>query len=236
MDAYLSDSSGLESDSGIDSEESRNTEAHHEHKTGTSPHQRQAKSFIDFLINLGAPGVCRRVLDVLEYIKSLQLNLPILLWALCWNEAYPDLISNNKARYARTGLTTSELLPGILKLWHHPPRAHNCGVRTEAARQAMEDWAIETVCNVLDRESGDLKGCLELPQEDLSQEVLLAINWTDLISEVKVVSSVTWRLFRHAAMTQQQEKQNKYKNPDAVGDPLSATLYSTHFINRQYLR
>ena len=73
---------------------------------------------MDFLTRLGAPEVCRRVLDVLAYMESLQLNLPILLWALCWNDSYPDLVLNNKARFARTVLTTSELLPGILRLWH----------------------------------------------------------------------------------------------------------------------
>ena len=73
---------------------------------------------MDFLTRLGAPEVCRRVLDVLAYMESLRLNLPILLWALCWNDSYPDLVLNNKARFARTGLTTSELLPGILRLWH----------------------------------------------------------------------------------------------------------------------
>jgi hypothetical protein len=78
-------------------------------------------------------------------MESLQLNLLILLWALCWNNSYPDLISNNKARFARTGLTMSELLPGILRLWHHPPRAHNRGIRTKAACRAMEDWVLNTV-------------------------------------------------------------------------------------------
>jgi hypothetical protein len=129
MDNHLSNTSDFSTGSGTDSEEQLgDTRAHWERRTGASPHHRQSASLMAFLTRLGAPEVCQRVLDVLQYMESLQLNLPILLWALCWNDAYPDLVSNNKARFARTGLTTSELLPGILRLWHHPPRTHNCGV------------------------------------------------------------------------------------------------------------
>jgi hypothetical protein len=239
MDAYLSDSPDLSNKSGTDSGEPLDdTGAHRERKTGTSPHHRQSASFMAFLVRLGAPEVCQHVLDVLEYMESLQLNLPILLWALCWNEAYPGLVSNNKACFARIGLTTSELLPGILRLWHHPPRAHNRGVRTEAVCQAMEDWALNTVCNVLDRESDNLKEYMKFPQEDLSQETLLAIKWDDLISNVKILSPVTWRLFRHAASTQQQEQRNKLKTPEAVSSYSSTvpvTLYGIHFIGKAVL-
>jgi hypothetical protein len=195
-----SNTSIFSSDSGTDSEEPLvDTGAHQEHGTlpgtGTSPHHRQSASFMVFLTQLGADEVCRRVLDILTYMESLQFDLPILLWALSWNDAYPGLVSNNKARFARTGLTTSELLPKILRLWHHPPRAHNRGVRTEAARQAMEDWALDTVCNVMGRELENLDEYLKFPQEELSQETLLAIKWDDLISNVKVLSPVTWRVF-----------------------------------------
>ena len=236
MDAHISNTPDLSNESGTDFEEPLgDIGTHRERKTGTSPHHRQSASFMAFLLKLGAPEVCRRVLNVLEYMESLQLNLPILLWALCWNEAYPDLVSNNKARFARTGLTTSELLPGILRLWHHPPRAHNRGIRTEAVCRAMEDWALDTVCDVLDRESDTLKKYLKFPQEELSQETLLAIKWDDMISNVRILSPVTWRLFRHAASTQQQEKRNKYKTPEAVSGTLSATLYGAHFINKAVL-
>jgi hypothetical protein len=97
-------------------------------KTGTSPHHQQSASYMVLLIQLGTPEVCWRVLEVLKHMESLHLNLPILLWALSWNDSYPDLVSNDKAHFARMALTTSELLPGILKIWHHPPHVHNCGV------------------------------------------------------------------------------------------------------------
>jgi hypothetical protein len=237
MDAHLSNTHDLSSESGTDSEEPLgDTGAHRERKPGTSPHHRQSASFMAFLVKLRAPEVCLCVLSVLEYMESLQLNLPILLWALCWNDAYPDLISNNKARFARTGLSTSELLPGILRLWHHPPCAHNRGVRTEAACRAMEDWAVDTVCGILDKESENLKEYMKFPQEELSQETLLVIKWDDLSSNVKILSPMTWKLFCHTASTQQQEKQNRYKTPDAVSGTLTATLYVISAIKMQEIQ
>ena len=120
-------------------------------------------------------------------MESLHLNLPILLWALSWNDSYPDFVSNDKAHFARTVLTTSELLPRILKIWHHPPCIHNRGVQTEAACQAMEDWALDTVCDILDKELDNLEEYLKFLQEELSQDTLLAIKWDNLISNVKIL-------------------------------------------------
>jgi hypothetical protein len=159
-------------------------------------------------------------------MESLHLNLLILLWALSWNDSYPDLVSNDKAHFARMALTTSELLSGILKIWHCPPCVHNCGVRTEAAHRAMEDWALDTVCDVLDKESDNLEEYLKFPQEELSQDMLLAIKWDDLISNMKILSPVTWKLFHHAASMPQQEKRNKYKTPEPVSGTLSLLLWA----------
>jgi hypothetical protein len=90
MDVYLSDPQDLSSDSGTDSEEPGNIGAHQERRAGTSLHHRQSASFMDFLTRLGAPEVCRRVLDVLGHMESLQLNLPIQLWALCSRHEQPS--------------------------------------------------------------------------------------------------------------------------------------------------
>ncbi len=220
---------GTEFEEDIDSIEAQREPTTSTCPPGTSPHQRQTTGFLAFLADIGAPEVCRRVVDILEYMESLQLNLPILLWALCWNETYPGLVTNHKARFARTGLTTSELLPGILKLWHHPPRSHGRGIRTEAAHRAMENWALETICDVLDRESDDLEESQKFPQEEFSQDTLLAINWGDMISNVKSLAPVTWKLFRHAASTRMQEKRNTHKTPEAVSGTLPRAWYSTHF-------
>jgi hypothetical protein len=94
----------------------------------------------------------------------------------------------------------------------------------------MEDWAFDMVCNVLDSEMDNLKDILTFPQEELSQETLLAINWDDMISNIKA-----WGLFCHAASTQQKEKRNKLKTSETVSGTLRAILYGTHFIDKAVL-
>jgi hypothetical protein len=162
---------------------------------------------------------CRRVVKVLELLDELDLNLPLFLWAISWSDS-DDIVQSNKVRFARTALTTSNLLPEILDNWHRPPRSHGLGIRTEAARNVMDAWAVNTVCDALDKESRGLTGVLSFPQEDISQDTLLEINWTDLASEVKTVAPTTWEVFHHAAWTKKQEQRNKYKNPDAVSPSL----------------
>lgn len=112
---------------------------------------------------------------------------------------------------------------------------HNRGIRTDGARRVMEDFALDTICNILDKESDSLEEYMKFPQEELSQEALLAIKWDDMISTVKILSPVTWKLFRHAAWTQEQEKRNKIKSPETVSGTLSAFLYGAHLIDKAVL-
>jgi hypothetical protein len=77
MDGYFLNMPDPSNESGTNSEEPPDdTEAHRERELGTSPHHRQSASFMVFLIRIGAPEVCRRILDVLEqvleYMESLQ--------------------------------------------------------------------------------------------------------------------------------------------------------------------
>jgi hypothetical protein len=62
MDVYLSTYSDLSSESGSE-EPLGNTGANRDR---TTPQHQQSASFMAFLRNLGAPEVCRRVLDVLD--------------------------------------------------------------------------------------------------------------------------------------------------------------------------
>ena len=109
MDAYISNTPDPSNES---EEPLDDTEAHRERKMGTSPHHRQSSSFMAFLMKLGALEVCRRIPDVLEYMESLQLNLPILLWALCWNEAYPNLVSTTRLALQGQDLQHRSWCPG----------------------------------------------------------------------------------------------------------------------------
>jgi hypothetical protein len=53
-----------------------------------------------------------RVISVLEYMKSNDINLAILIWAISWN--VEDLINHKIVVFERTSLMLSEELPEIL--------------------------------------------------------------------------------------------------------------------------
>ena len=110
----------------------------------------------------------------------------------------------------------SDELPAILVHWHRPPRSHGQGIHTKAARKALNDWALETICDTLDKELIKLKPTMSLPQQNLSEEVLLSISWKEMIPEVKSIAPTLWKLFRYTLYTPRQEERNQLKDPDVV--------------------
>ena len=119
----------------------------------------------------------------------------------------------------------SEELPGILTHWHQPPRQHNAGVRTKAAKIAMTNWALETLCDTVDDELLDLGPTMQLPQEDLSEEALLDIRIQDMIPEVQANAPVLWKLVSNLACTQKQLCRNKNKN-DTQAEPVACLSFA----------
>jgi hypothetical protein len=155
-----------------------------------------------------------RVLMVLDYMESLQVDLAILLWAVSWN--IPELVSHPKVRFTRTSLMLSDELPVILAHWHQPPRTHSAGIRTKAACDTMNKWAVCTVSEAIGEEIQSLIPIMCSPQEELSEELLLSIRWGDLISEVKYLAPTLWSIICYTAHTPKQEIRNKNKEPDTV--------------------
>ena len=107
-------------------------------------------------------------------MEDAQLNLTVFLWALSWNNEH--LKSNMKAVHERTTLMHSEELVGILANWHQPPHIHGTGVRTRAAKEAMNLWAVTTVGDLIDNELKALEPILSLPKQKVSEISLLAIK------------------------------------------------------------
>jgi hypothetical protein len=180
---------------------------------GTSdPHSRHTNNCRKFLETSG--DIAERVVNILKFMEELHVNLPIFLWAISWN--VEELVSNPQVRFARTTLMHSEELPGILTHWHRPPRQHNAGVRTRAAKLAMNNWALETVCEAVDDELSALGPTMQLPQDDLSEEALLGIRIQDMIPEVQTIAPILWKLVCHLTCSHTQLRRNKYKNPEPV--------------------
>jgi hypothetical protein len=182
----------------------------------SDPHLRQTNACHQFLEATG--DLAERVVRILDFMDEVHVNLPIFLWAISWNEEH--LVSNARARFARTALMLSDELPIILKNWHQPPRQHNAGVRTKAAKVAMMDWALETLCSSVDDEMSELGPVMQFPQEDLSEEALLDIRIQDMIPEVQISAPILWKLICHLTCTQKQVLRNKNKkNSEPVASP-----------------
>jgi hypothetical protein len=70
----------------------------------------------------------------------------------------------------------SDELPQIIRNWHKPSRPHTSGVRTKAASDALTEWALETVSNMIDLEMKNLKHVLKSSPSDLTEENLLQVR------------------------------------------------------------
>ena len=176
------------------------------------PHQQRTRNWMKFLQDDGL--LVERVLLVLHYMESQQVDLAILIWAISWNVS--ELITNPTVRFMRTSLMVSDELPLILARWHKPPRTHGSGTRTKAGCKVMDAWALDTVFETVDHEMDALKPIMDSPQQHLSEESLLGIKWQDVIQDVKASAPTTWSLFRRIAYTPKQDSRNKTKNPDPV--------------------
>jgi hypothetical protein len=63
----------------------------------------------------------------------------------------------------------------------------------------MNTFALDTVCELIDKEMGALAKIMVSPSDKLSEETLLGIHWKELISEVNKAAPTTWTLLHHAA-------------------------------------
>jgi hypothetical protein len=171
-------------------------------------------------------ALAERVRSVLGFMTSVGINLPVFLWAISWN--IPELVSDLNVSAERTALMVSDELPGILAHWRRPPRKHSSGIRTKAAYDTMNRFALETVLEIIEYEMGALGNVFNSPQSELSEEGLLDIKWKDMVASACHEAPTTWALLRHAAYTQKQESRNTTTNPDTVSHlTLSAIAYFT---------
>ncbi|OBZ77039.1 hypothetical protein A0H81_03752 [Grifola frondosa] len=105
------------------------------------------------------------VLEVLRFMRSKDLDLPLLLWALSWN--VPALVTDLLAKYERTSLLVSAELPDILSKWYKPP-------------VNIAEFSLDCVQTVANREMCKVGQFMQRSPDELSEEELLAIKWDDL--------------------------------------------------------
>lgn len=185
------------------------------HSTPTRPnvssYHRRTQNFESFVRKQG--DLDERVLKVLDYMTELQLDLPLLLDAICWGSS--SLTSNPTVRFARTALMVSKQLPQIIKRMHRPPRKDRTGSRTRAGTTALNEWALATVKRLVNKEMRKLDPVFR-ETEQVSEERLLAVKWKDVIAQTQTVAPCLWSLLRCTSVTPSQERRNTMKTPESV--------------------
>ena len=125
-----------------------------------------------------------KVRNILGYITSLGLDLPLFLDAVSWGS--PQCHSDRKIQHARTSLLTSEEIPQILRLWLKPPRRmkEGKGKRPVGARETLYQFALECVTKKVDREMKASAFLFTSPSEEFSEAHLLPVDM-DLKNDLK---------------------------------------------------
>ena len=155
-------------------------------------------------------------------MKQQDINLPIFLNALSWGCL--GCHSDSEVQYARTSLTVSDELPGILWHWYNPLRGVNLkkGKRPSGAWCSLWAFAIECVGDLIDRKMKISAPLFLSPPEELSEDHLTKTDFEQLKHETKCDAPVLWQLLQCTAYSKKQELQNKHKDQDMV----SATIFT----------
>jgi hypothetical protein len=162
-------------------------------------------------------NIMDRMAEVIDFMTSKGLDVPTFLFYMSWNlNVDTSTPAYGKIRYARTSLMHSDLLAKILEKWYWPPRKHEEGIRTRAARQTMERWAEQNIKTRMNREMRMLLPLTSSPSEDLSEDSLLSFNLHVASSSFQAAAPLTWGLLHAAASTPLQLARNTYKNHTAV--------------------
>jgi hypothetical protein len=165
---------------------------------------------------LEVPTIAGKVKATLLFMKQQGLDVVIFLDALCWGDE--GCHSDSQIVFARTGLMVSEELPQILQRCYNPPRrsgkAH--GARPAGARRVLLDFATSCISDMIDREMKLSASLFLSPPEELSEEHLTDLDFGVFMERVQASAPILWQILRRAAYTPEQEKRNKYKNPNMV--------------------
>jgi len=149
----------------------------------------------------------KRVLDVL---KEGGMDVAGFLDALCWGNQ--PAIADPTTRSARTNLTHSDRLAGIVSRWLHPPRTSQGGSVAEGARQLLLPLIIKTVRKVINKEMDAVVEELK-DESDITEESVLGTVIDKIQEKVRVTAPVFYDLVKTAAWSKKQDERNTLKEP-----------------------
>lgn len=163
---------------------------------------------------LEVQSLAPKVLKILDAISEQGMTLSLFLDALSWGDE--SCHSNDRIRFARTGLMLSEELPGILERWYRPPRNQHKGRRPVGARQNLQKFAIKCVADLLEYEIEHIAPLFASPPDELSQAHLTSFNFEDFIRKVSAGAPVLWDVLERLVFSAKQRARNTHKSPAMV--------------------
>lgn len=170
--------------------------------------------FYSILQELPQAEVQSRIVRVLEFMEQLHLDVATFLYYFSWHLS--DVPTHGKLKYARTALMHSDLLTPILQNWMQPPRMHQTGIRTEAAKKTLSTWAVAHVKTCIDAEMQALAPVFTTSPDKFDEARMLSIKLPSLIATTKALAPVMWDLAHAASTTPRQLQRNTYKNSEPV--------------------
>lgn len=147
-------------------------------------------------------------------MKENQVNLPIFLEAIFGG--VPELVSNQKVKYARTALTTSLEFAKIIECLYRRPRKHGKAISARGGSEVMHKLALKVIKRDINAEMRSLKPLMRLATDDITEDILLSISMPLMAIEAQQQAPVLWELMRTAALTNEQSKRNTLKDPTLV--------------------
>ncbi|KAG1724660.1 hypothetical protein EDB19DRAFT_1644419 [Suillus lakei] len=163
---------------------------------------------------LEVQSLAPKVLKILDAISEQGITLSLFLDALSWGDE--SCHSNDRIRFARTGLMLSEELPGILERWYRPPRNQHKGRRPLGAHQNLQKFAVKCMADLLEYEIEHIAPLFASPPDELSQAHLTSFNFEDFIKKVSAGAPVLWDVLECLVFSAKQRARNTHKSPAMV--------------------
>lgn len=169
-----------------------------------------------FLEGVSDDEVFDTCLDILSYMGQRRIDLAIFLDMVMWgNEA---AIANNKFRYARSTLLTSEAWPHILRRCRKPPGA-NTGKGTRRS-QVMDEFVMEAAGDLVVQDMKSIAKIMKPLDDPLSKESLTNTDLSELAEHLLSEEGAPHLayLLRRAGWSKKQAERNTHKTPKNVSE------------------
>ena len=154
----------------------------------------------------GGPGnIATRVRAVLQFIDDVGLDLPIFLDAVCWGNEL--VVADGKARYERSALMHSNVLPQILERMEK---------NSPQAKSVLKNYALSMIRTAIDSEMECAVSKLTTTGEELGEEKLLGVTQRDMVDQLKPVTGTLWEILDSSTTSREKLRNKIAHNPQKV--------------------